>query len=143
MRRLVTVTALVLGWACATVKTSDQESLKPTIEGFHTAVRWKDYRAASDLIVPERRDSFTKQRLKLDDDKNLTVTEYQLEDARVSQDTLSATVVSKISWFRLPDSTVTSATLTSVFVWRQGHWLLESQDDGPFPELKPAPDAGP
>ncbi len=126
--------------ACATVPKADPESLKPTIEGFHKAVRWKDYRQASDLLVPELRNVFTKQRLKLNDEQNLTITEYELEDARVASDGMSASVVSRISWFRLPDSTVKSATPTSLFVWREAHWLLESQDEGPFPELKPAPD---
>lgn len=140
--RLVSLAGLFF-CACATVPKADQEQLKPTIEGFHKAVRWKDYRQASDLLVPELRTVFTKERLKLDDDKNLTITEYELEDARVASDGMSASVVSKVSWFRLPDTTVKSATPTSQFVWREAHWLLESMDEGPFPELKPAPDAAP
>lgn len=138
--RMVSLVSLFF-CACATVPKADQEQLKPTIEGFHKAVRWKDYRQASDLLVPELRTEFTKQRLKLNDDQNLTITEYDLEDARVAPDGMRASVVSKVSWFRLPDTTVKSATPTSQFVWREAHWLLESMDEGPFPELKPAPEA--
>lgn len=87
------------------------------------------------MVVPERRASFLKARLKADDEKNLFVTDFQLEDAKVRPDG-TAEVVSKISWYRLPSNVEQSAAVTSVFVWREGKWWLESQDDGPFPELR-------
>ena len=83
--------------------------------------------------------------MKLNDDRDLFITNFELEDAKISLDTLSATAVSKLSWYRLPSTSEKTVLITSVFVWRQGTWQLESQDDGPFDELKPAPvtaDAG-
>jgi hypothetical protein len=53
---------------------------------------------------------------------------------------LVAKVVTKISWYRLPSTTEKTAVVTSVFVWREGAWKLESQDDGPFEDLLPAPE---
>ena len=133
---LVTVSA-----ACATVKTPDAEELKPAVEAFHQRVRWKDFRGAAELIVPERRDGFVKGRSKLNDDRDLFITDFQLEDAQVLPDAQLARVVSQMSWYRLPSTSEKNVTLTSVYAWREGHWMLESQDEGPFDELRPAKDA--
>lgn len=142
MRRFALVLALS-SLSCATARSKpDTEELKPAIEAFHQRARWKDFRGAADLIVPERSRSFVKARSSGDDEKDLFITNYELEDAKVSTDG-TAEVVSRMSWYRLPSNVEKTVTVTSVFVWREGKWWLESQDDGPFPELKPAPkDAG-
>lgn len=136
--RLVLVSLLLLN-ACAALRAKpDVEELKPSIEAFHQRARWKDFRGAADLIVPERRTAFVKERTKAGDEKDLFVTNFDLEDAKISSDGV-AEVVSRISWYRLPSNIEKTATVTSVFVWREGKWWLESQDDGPFPDLAPAP----
>jgi hypothetical protein len=117
----------------------DVEALKPAIEAFHQRARWKDFRGAADLLVPERRKAFVKARTKTDDERDLFITNFDLEDAKVASVGV-AEVVSRISWYRLPSNVEKTATLTSVFVWREGKWWLESQDDGPFPDLMPAPE---
>ncbi len=138
MRALVLLS--VVSFGCATLKRADVEELKPAVEAFHQRARWKDFRAAAELVVPERRDAFVRARAKAKDDRDLFVTDFQLEDAKVTQGegSTTATAVSKLSWYRLPSTTEESATVTSVFVWREGRWLLESQDGGPFPELLPS-----
>ena len=50
---------------------------------------------------------------------------------------LIAKAVTRISWYRLPSNTEKTATVTNVFVWKGGVWLLESMDDGPFEDLLP------
>ena len=126
--------------ACAAWRARpDVEELKPAIEAFHQRARWKDFRAAADLLVPERRKAFVKARTRTDDERDLFITNFDLEDAKVSAAGV-AEVVSRISWYRLPSNVEKTATLTSVFVWREGKWWLESQDDGPFPDLMPAPE---
>ena len=130
-----------LACACATVKAPDVEELKPTVEAFNQRVRWKDFRSAADLVVPERREAFVKGRSRLNDERDLFVTDFQLEDAQVQPDTQVARVVSKLSWYRLPSTSEQTATLTSVYAWRDGKWLLESQDAGPFEDLLPSKDA--
>lgn len=128
--------------ACATLGgKGDVEALKPAMESFHQALRWKDFRGAADRLVPERRAAFIKARLKHEDERDLFITDYQLEDAQVAGDQMSATVVSKLSWYRLPESAEQTAVVTSVVVWRDSAWLVESLDDGPFTELKPPPEA--
>ncbi|MDX2010964.1 MAG: hypothetical protein SFW67_12265 [Myxococcaceae bacterium] len=140
-RRVLQVLACAALSACATMRNKpDVEELKPTIEAFHQRARWKDFRGAADLIVPERRTSYVKARLKTDDERDLFITDYELEDAKISSDG-TAEVVSKMTWYRLPSASTKTTVVVSVFVWREGKWWLESQDDGPFPELAAAPRA--
>lgn len=131
---------LLLLLSCAGIRAKpDIEELKPAIEAFHQRARWKDFRGAADLIVPERRSAFVKERMKGGDEKDLFVTNFELEDAKISSDGV-AEVVSRISWYRLPSNVEKTVTVTNIFVWREGKWWLESQDEGPFPDLKPAPE---
>lgn len=123
---------------CAGIKKGEIEDLKPAVEAFHQRVRWKDFRGAADLLISERQSAFIKARSKLNDDRDLFITNFELEDARLAPDLLTATAVTRLSWYRLPSSTEKTATVTSVFVWRDGVWQLESQDEGPFEDLRPA-----
>lgn len=119
------------------------DELKPTVEKVHTAIRWKDFRGLAEYIVPERRASFLKARTRLKDERDLFISDFQLEDAQVVKQAQTANVVSHLSWYRMPSATEQTVTITSVFVWRENTWMLESQDDGPFEELKPAPESKP
>lgn len=143
VRQLAIVWCVVIS-ACATLSGKpDLEELKPAIEAFHQKLRWKDFRVAADGIVPERRESFVKARTKSNDEKDLFITDFQLEDAKTSDDQMQAKAVSKLSWYRLPSMTEQSATITSVYVWRDRKWMLESQDSGPFPDLLGPPPMAP
>lgn len=129
--------SLLLG-SCVTVPKGEVDDLKPAVRAVMQSFRWKDFRGAADLMVPERQEAFIKARTKLKDDNDLFITNFELEDAKLSGDMLIARAVTRISWYRLPSSTEKSATVTNVFVWRNGVWLLESMDDGPFEDLLPA-----
>lgn len=133
------VTLLALFFAgCATTPKGEIDDLKPAIRAVHQSFRWKDFRGAADMMVEERRDAFVKARLKSNDDQDLFITNFELEDAKISKEATIAKVVTKISWYRLPSTTEKTAVVTSLFVWRDGVWQLESQDDGPFEDLLPA-----
>ncbi|MBI3184617.1 MAG: hypothetical protein HYZ28_20975 [Myxococcales bacterium] len=106
--------------------------MRPAAETFHQRIRWRDFRGAAELIVEERRQAFESESRAKDDERNLTVTDYRLEDARVSDDGQKATVVSRISWLRLPSVSEQSEMVTSEYVFRDGAWLLERQQGGPF-----------
>lgn len=129
---------------CATVPKGEVEDLKPAVRALYQSFRWKDFRGAAEMMVVERRDGFVKARTKLKDDRDLFITNFELEDAKLSADLLTARAVARLSWYRLPSTTEETATITNVFVWREGVWQLESLDDGPFEELLPTPktDAG-
>ena len=77
-------------------------TLKPAAEAFHRSIRWRDFRGAEDLIVPERRALFEKAIRARSDEKDLSITDYQLEDIRLSADGTRGIVVSRVSWVRLP-----------------------------------------
>ena len=123
---------LVLGACATTSKKSSLEALKPTVESFHQLIRWRDYRSAARFIVPERREDFQRARLEQNDDQDLTVTDYEIEDVKLSADGQRATVKSRIQWMRLPSASARTALVTSEFVLRDGAWLLERQLEGPF-----------
>jgi hypothetical protein len=123
---------LVLGACATTSKKSSLEALKTTVESFHQVIRWRDYRSAARFIVPERREDFQRARIKLHDDQDLTVTDYEIEDVKLSEDGQRATVQSRIQWMRLPSASARTALVTSEFVQRNGAWLLERQLEGPF-----------
>lgn len=136
-RSLALLLPLVLAGCAHTSKQTALEALKPAVENFHKAVRWKDFRAASRLIVPERQEPFLKARRTLKDEQDLSITDYELEELKLSEDGQRATATSQIQWMRLPSASAHTATVTSEYVYRDGVWLLERQDDGPFAdELK-------
>jgi hypothetical protein len=135
----VAVASLALFFAgCATVPKGEVEDLKPSMRALYQSFRWKDFRGAAELMVAERREAFVKGRTKLKDDRDLFITNFELEDAKISADMLTARAVARLSWYRLPSTTEETVTITNVFVWRDGTWQLESQDEGPFEELRPA-----
>jgi hypothetical protein len=137
--------ALVLGGACAhTPPKSDLETLRPVVEGFHKNLRWRNYRALATFIVPEERKDFEKKRRELHDERDLTVTDYEIEDVKLHADGRRATVLSRVQWMRLPSVSEQSDSVTSEFIFRDGAWLLESQQAGPFAgELEPRPEPPP
>lgn len=139
MKQVAVAVLTVFLAGCVTVKKGEIEDLKPAVRALYQSFRWKDFRGASDLMVLERQEAFLKARTKLKDDKDLFITNYELEDGKLSPDLLTAKVVTRISWYRLPSTTEETRTVTNMFVWRDGAWQLESADDGPFEELKPEP----
>lgn len=119
--------------ACAhTPSSTGKETLKPTVEGFHQRVRWRDYASAAQYLTPERRDAFEKARRAKRDERDLTITDFELEEVRVAPDGKSATVRSRINWIRLPSVTEASEPVESDFVFRDGKWMLSRQQGGPF-----------
>ncbi|MCP3104837.1 hypothetical protein LZ198_38825 [Myxococcus sp. K15C18031901] len=113
------------------------ETLQPTVERFHQLIRWKDFRSAGALIVPEKRAAFSKARTELHDDRDLSITDYEIEEVEFSEDGLRATVHSRIQWMRLPSASEQSDVVTSEFVFQGGRWLLERQVEGPFADELP------
>jgi|CXWL01.1.fsa_nt_gi hypothetical protein len=122
------------GLGCVTGRPEkpDAETLKPRIEDFHLRVRWRDFRGAAELLVPERRAAFLKARAEKHDEKDLSITDYQLEECVFATDGLKAECISNLSWVRLPSVSEERATVTSVFVWSGNTWQLAQQKEGPF-----------
>ncbi len=131
-RSLALLLALALVGCAHSKKKEAMESLQPAVEEFHKRIRWKDFRSAAGRIVPERRDDFLRARRELKDEEDLSITDYEIEQLTLSEDGQRATVISRIQWMRLPSVSAKTATVTSEFVYQDGTWLLERQDDGPF-----------
>jgi len=127
---------LAAGPGCAHAqRTEATAGLKRTAELFHQRVRWKDFRSASELLVPNRRKPFTEARDRGDDEKNLAISDYELEQLTLAEDGQSGTIVSRISWTRLPSLAEQSQVVRSEFVLLRGQWLLAEQDKGPFADV--------
>lgn len=137
MRPVVTSAVLSMLLAGCAHMPPDLEELKPTVESFHQRLKWRDFRGAAEIIVPEKRAAFIRGRVKAKDEDDFQVSEYQLEDAVTSPDKSVAMVVSRLAWVKLPSPSEQKVTITNKFVWRDKAWFLESQDSGPFPELMP------
>lgn len=132
--RLLLCSAAVLFTACAHTpgKPPGADAIKPAANAFHLRLRWGDFRGAADLIVPERRDAFLAAREQANDERDLKITEYELDAAKLSADGLRAEVVSKMAWMRLPSVTVTERTVRTTFEWRTKTWMVVSVANGPF-----------
>ena len=132
-RLLAVLLVLTLGGACAhTQKKSDPQSLRPVVENFHKRVRWKDYRFAARYIVPERRQDFERALRERKDERDLDITDYEIEEVQFVQEGERAIVTSRFKWTRLPSMSEQTDIVTSEFVYREGTWLLEKQQGGPF-----------
>jgi hypothetical protein len=114
------------------VRATRLEELRSAADGFHQRIRWKDFRGAAELVAPERRVAFERARRSQNDDRDLSITDYEIENISLSADASSATVISRLSWTRLPSVSEHSEVVTSEFALREGAWVLCAQDGGPF-----------
>ena len=61
----------------------DPQSIRAAVEAFHRRARWKDFRGAAELIVAERRQAFLDARERMRDERDLTISDYELTDIRL------------------------------------------------------------
>src|SRR5262245_62053237 len=57
--------------------------LEETAKKLHLMMRWKDFQAASEMIVLEKRTRFTAVRVELGDERDLTIADYEILDATI------------------------------------------------------------
>jgi len=123
----------LLGGACAhTPQSTGLEGLRPVVEDFHKRIRWKDFRGASRQIVAESREAFLRARAELHDERDLTITDFEVLDAQLTPDGMRAFVTARLQWMRLPSPSEQTATVTEEYVFRDKTWQLERMQDGPF-----------
>ncbi|MEN9797135.1 MAG: hypothetical protein RL653_831 [Pseudomonadota bacterium] len=131
---------LALAAGCAHTQRADSSrALKQAAEGFHHRIRWGDFRSAAEYLVPDRRRPFSEARERGQDERDLSFSDYELEQLTLAEDGLSADVVSRLRWTRLPSLVEKSETVHSHFVLLRGQWLLAEQDKGPFTDVLGAP----
>jgi len=123
---------LCLAGGCSHYKPrATADALKRTAETFHRQLRWGDLRGSAQLLATERRMEFLKGVLDRKDDDNLKVTDYDLEEALA--DAGKASVLSKITWHRLPSVVMESGAMTLQLEERDGAWAIVAIEGGPVP----------
>ncbi|MFL5322524.1 MAG: hypothetical protein ACJ790_22885 [Myxococcaceae bacterium] len=148
--RLLPFAFLCFLTACAHAQRANSaDALKKAADTFHQRIRWKDFRSAAELIVPDRREKFIEAREQMNDERDLTISDYDLEEEELAEDGKSGKVVSRIAWMRLPSLSEKTETVRSYFYLHNGAWLLGRMDRGPFADVlgseytPPAPAATP
>lgn len=130
------VAGLAVGCAGHASGGQSPEAFKNAAERFFHDVRWRDYTSATEAIVPEKQDAFSRARRLGHDDKALEITDYELEQMKLAPDALSGQVIVNLSWTRIPSVTVKSAQIETDFVYRDGKWRVLRMDGGPFEDLR-------
>src|SRR5687768_10615647 len=109
------------GGGCAHTGTRGSLSdLRPVAEAFHEALRWGNYTSAARLMVPEAREAFEQARRATRDSENLTITDYELEDAELLEEGRAARTSARLQWFRLPSATARTDDVRTHYVFREG-----------------------
>jgi hypothetical protein len=130
--RIGALLAFVLGACAHAPKLSTAEEIRSAAESFHERIRWRDFHGAGELLVPERREMFEQALKARGDERDLSISDYELEKVRISPDGKSAAVASRVSWTRLPSVSEKTEQVTSEFILRDGSWLISRQEGGPF-----------
>jgi len=112
-----------------------QAKLKSSYEDFEQKARWGESAAAAQLMVTERRSQFLAARSR--EHSDLNIVDIELMDVTTSEDGTHATVTSRWRWFKLPSTSEQVAEAKAIWVARNGEWLLESMQGGPYPDLAP------
>jgi hypothetical protein len=119
--------------ACAhSPRGASTETLKHAAEELHQRARWRDWRGVAELVSPERREAFLAARKRGNDERDLTLTDYDILDVRISDTRVRGLVISRIAWIRLPSVTEQHEEVSSRFEFMNGAWFLDSQEGGPF-----------
>jgi hypothetical protein len=124
--------AFALGACAHGPKLGTAEEIRSTADSFHQRIRWRDFRGAAELLIPERRARFEHALKVSGAERDLSISDYELEQERISADGTVATVVSRVSWMRLPSVTEKTELVTSELIRKDGVWLLSRQQGGPF-----------
>jgi hypothetical protein len=123
--------------ACAHGQRDDRgTALKKAAHQYLISVRWSDWMSASQLIVPEKRDAFMHARRKGHDERDLSISDFEIEEVKMAPDTLSGEVTAELNYTRLPSVTVKTEDTTLFLIWRDGRWLVDHEVGGPFPDLE-------
>ena len=133
MRPIFGTFVAVLALSCAHVsKVSGLKELKDSADTFHQRIRWHDFRGANELLVPALRPGFERGLRERHDERDLSITDYDLEDVRMAADGVHGLVSSRVNWVRLPDTSEHTERVSTLFVFQSGVWFVEQQAGGPF-----------
>lgn len=106
--------------------------MKHATQDFFQRLQWEDFHGAAEVIVEEQRDAFLENRERQHDERDLSISDYEIERMKLATDGLSATCWVRIWWTRLPSPTQEQTIVQGRFVWRAGQWRVASIQRGPI-----------
>lgn len=131
LRISVVVLATALAGCAHRAPRPSSAMLREGAENFHKYLRWGDPRAAARFVEPDQRLRFLEKALEVTKDEQLQITDYEIQDAQVRPS--RATVLSTMTWYRLPSLSTHTETMVLEWVERDGGWWIASIRGGPVP----------
>ena len=132
---LLALLPIALG-ACGSTKSQGREKLGLATRDVFDSLQYGDFQVVAQYLTPENRTDFLARAYGAE--KNLKITEFSPVGMDLSEDESSARMVTRISWYELPS---TSVKTENVFLdWRKkdGEWRIEQVVGGPSPGPPPA-----
>jgi len=116
--------------SCGSVggKKNTNETLGASVEAFNNAVRWEEYRAASELLISAERDEFWNV---IDEmQKRIRLMDFEIRDIRVEEDTFTGSAVLRYRYYSLTDPSVKTKMLHQKFRYleKQKAWQITHHD---------------
>ena len=139
LRRLAFFALLALAApACAHLQPkATAASLSQATDTFFRFLRWgPDLRGAAQLLVQDSQRAWLERALNAREDRDLKVTEAELDDLKLRPDG-TATTVTRLTWYRLPSVTTKTERVTLEWVDRDGVWYAAAIVGGPLPLSAP------
>ncbi len=123
---------LLIPLACTTMgKPKDDEGgLIQSVQAFHSALKWEDYKLASSWLDSSRREDFWNLADELNE--NVRVLDFALRDVSVDGQSQTGVVHIRCQYFHTRDPRLMSKTLTQRWKYLpdQKVWIVEHTDLG-------------
>jgi len=124
--------AALLAVGCATLFPPTPDELKRSAERFDRQIQWADLRGAALNLTPVARELFLADVARRDDERNLKVTDIEVEDMQIAKDGKTAFVTAKLTWYRMPQVSAKTERMVTHWEVRDNFWVMTQIDGGPI-----------
>ncbi len=125
--RISCILFLMVPLSCATLgkPKNDEAGLIQSVQAFHNALKWEDYKLASTWFHHSQRENFWNLADELNE--NVRVMDFSLRDVWVEQQSLTGVAHIRCQYFHTRDPRLMSKTLTQrwKYIPDQQAWIVE------------------
>jgi hypothetical protein len=106
----------------------DTEALTASVEAFNNAIRWEEYRAASALLAPSKRDEFWDLTDKIQ--KYIRIMDFEIRDVNLGEDELSGKAVLRYRYYSPNNPTIKTKMVHQKFRFleKEKAWQITRHD---------------